>query len=779
MNKVDIIIPIFGSFLLTKNCVESVLRYLDNTQRIILINDCSPEKEITEYLKKISKKNKKVFLIEHKENKGFVSSINEGVMFSEQNDVIILNSDTVVTKNWVSKLRKRAYSNAKIGTVTPFSNSATLFSYPRFLEKNDMPDDLDPETVNSYFEKVSLDRKEVTSLPTGMGYCMYIKREVIKKIGVFDEKVFGMGYGEENDFCMRAYYAGYVNVECANTFIYHYDGGSFGKNPIKRLNEAIKKVSHRHPYYMLWVSQFINENPFLDIQRKVDVLRYALNQKPSLLLILHSWGGGTTKHTEEIAKAVIEKGWRAFIMTPFGGGVRVKNVSEKESFDIAIEGEGWYDKILTILKVLNINHVHIHHFIGLPREVLDLNKDLKVNRDFTLHDFYSFCPRIHLTNTEKKFCEGNGDMRVCQNCLFLNKKHNIWLTENEKFLLGCRKLFAPSKNTAAYLKKYLPKLSIEPIPHFEKNNFVPLEEIKKYSEPLSRIKVGVIGNVSHHKGGDVIKACVELSEKEKMPIDWFLFGYIHDVKINENLIQITGEYKGFKDLEKLINKYPVDIVFLPSVWPETYSYILSESWFLGKPVLSADLGAISDRISATNGGWLVKNCLNPKEICNKIIEIKNNPKQISERVANIRKNFKPDRKFQWDRYYGDIIPDKKKISASDLKCALEFASEAVINIADNQIRIEHENAMTWIGHLEKDIVTLNQEINRLKNNRVIQIARKIMDETKKIKSIMLKGRPDRINALSEDLKERLRIKRLEKKIKMLQKELKKLKKARS
>ena len=70
-------------------------------------------------------------------------------------------------------------------------------------------------------------------LPTGVGFCMALNRNVLKKIGFLDEQTFGKGYGEENDWCMRAYKAGYKNVLIPNLFVYHKHGMSFNEDPNK------------------------------------------------------------------------------------------------------------------------------------------------------------------------------------------------------------------------------------------------------------------------------------------------------------------------------------------------------------------------------------------------------------------------------------------------------------------------------------------------------------------------------------------------------------------
>ena len=65
------------------------------------------------------------------------------------------------------------------------------------------------------------------AIPTGVGFCMYIRRACLDEIGLFDAETFGRGYGEENDFCMRAAAAGWRNVLAGDVFVYHEGAVSF------------------------------------------------------------------------------------------------------------------------------------------------------------------------------------------------------------------------------------------------------------------------------------------------------------------------------------------------------------------------------------------------------------------------------------------------------------------------------------------------------------------------------------------------------------------------
>ena len=153
--SVDIIIPVYNAYDDLVKCMNSIKKWTDlNKHRIILIDDCSPDGRIAPYLDQIRSEN--CIVIHNEKNQGFSANINVGISYSKDRDVILLNSDTVVTKSWVEKLLYCAYCDPWIATVTPLSNNATLCSVPYFCKENDVPNGY---TVDTYAELV--DRKSV------------------------------------------------------------------------------------------------------------------------------------------------------------------------------------------------------------------------------------------------------------------------------------------------------------------------------------------------------------------------------------------------------------------------------------------------------------------------------------------------------------------------------------------------------------------------------------------------------------------------------------------
>jgi hypothetical protein len=140
VDTVDVIIPVYRGLADTQRCVEAVLTSQCRTPwRLVVINDASPEPEVTEWLRSVSRRDNRILLLENKENLGFVGTVNRGMALPDRHDALLLNSDTEVANDWLDRLRRAAYSDAKIASVTPFSNNATICSYPRFCEDNELP----------------------------------------------------------------------------------------------------------------------------------------------------------------------------------------------------------------------------------------------------------------------------------------------------------------------------------------------------------------------------------------------------------------------------------------------------------------------------------------------------------------------------------------------------------------------------------------------------------------------------------------------------------------
>jgi GT2 family glycosyltransferase len=277
LRPVAVIVPVYRNLEVTRNCLESLMTSdLPEHATIIVIDDNSPEDAVSAYCQELTERSS-IQLVVNGENLGFVGSANKGFILGTDADIILLNSDTVVSNDWVQRLQTCAYREDNIGTVTPFSNNGTICSYPVFPISNSIPKQWNARELDRAFESGNCGLH--CEIPTAVGFCMYIKRSCLNATGTFDEETFGHGYGEECDFSLRASARGWKHVIAADVFVYHEGAASFASESTDRKSLADKIINDLHPNYHELVSSFIARDPLYLFRRNVDAIR--LNEKPA------------------------------------------------------------------------------------------------------------------------------------------------------------------------------------------------------------------------------------------------------------------------------------------------------------------------------------------------------------------------------------------------------------------------------------------------------------------------------------------------------------------
>lgn len=247
--RTTVIVPVFNAPDETAACLKSLRKALDpRVARVLVINDGSADPRIAPLLDAYSRA-EGFEIRENERNLGYTKTINIGVRAAGEDDVVLLNSDTVVTPGWLDGLIEAARRGDDIGTATAMGDNAGAFSFPRKDQPNPKPDRM---THAEHAEAILLRTRGLAPVetPTGSGFCMYIRREVFSRIGFFDEEAFPRGYGEENDFCMRALKAGFRHVISPYAYVFHTRSASFGAEKEKLIKSAVETVMRRHPDYV-------------------------------------------------------------------------------------------------------------------------------------------------------------------------------------------------------------------------------------------------------------------------------------------------------------------------------------------------------------------------------------------------------------------------------------------------------------------------------------------------------------------------------------------------
>jgi len=245
-STVDIIICVHNALIDVKKCLESVIKHTKSPYSLILVDDGSavPTKS---YLEDFAERFT-LHLIRNEIAKGYTIASNQGLRSSIADYVVLLNSDTIVAHDWLDRMIECAESDDKVGIVGPLSNTASWQSVPEIEENSDwaqniLPPDISVEQMGRLIARYSA--RLYPEIPFLNGFCLLIKRVLINDIGYFDEELFGKGYGEENDYCIRARKAQWKLRIADDVYIYHAQSRSYSNETRKELckiaNEALVK----------------------------------------------------------------------------------------------------------------------------------------------------------------------------------------------------------------------------------------------------------------------------------------------------------------------------------------------------------------------------------------------------------------------------------------------------------------------------------------------------------------------------------------------------------
>lgn len=603
---VDVIVPVYRGRLETLHCLCNLLKSTARTAfEVIVIDDASPEPELSADLKQLAARG--LFtLLTNERNLGFVATVNRGMALHPERDVVLLNADTEVYGDWLDRLYAAAYGAADVGSVTPLSNNATVCSYPVFLHDNPYPLELGYGELDRLAAEVNAGIAVET--PSAVGFCMYITRRCLNAIGLFDAKTFGRGYGEDNDFSQRAIAHGWKNLIAADVFVRHLGSVSFQGERAKRIDAALTVLDGRYPNYRSDVARFIAEDPLAEARGRLDRARLQRQvRRENILVVSHNRGGGSERHVQEDVQRFTAAGQGVFLMRPQFGhpeNVGLSHPSLKLLPNLPVFALQDRERLVDVLRELGITQVHSHGLVDYtaqaPAQLAALAQALGARFDVNVHDYSVICPRINLADRSGLYC-GEPDSQGCNACLwregseFVVSRIEDWRAVQHQMLRAADNVLVPDQDVAQRLHRYYPDVSLTVSPH-EEIDYRQIPMLLPELMPDEPLRVVVIGAIGRIKGYDVLLACARDAARRKLPIEFVLLGYSLDDGLLEDAgVQVTGRYLEHEAEQRLLGLGP-HVAWLPSLWPETYSYTLSIALRCGRPAFAFDLGAMASRL---------------------------------------------------------------------------------------------------------------------------------------------------------------------------------------
>lgn len=641
---VDVIVPVYRGLAETLACLASVSGARTRQSfRLVCVDDDSPEPELSAALRDLAKR-KKIDLLVNPQNLGFVASVNRAMALHPHRDAVILNADTLVAPGWLDRLAAAVATDATIGTATALSNNATICSYPRLDQVNPMPSVEELRSIDEACADVG--KGAVVDIPTGVGFCLFVRRACWQDVGAFDVGRFGRGYGEENDFCLRARERGWRNVVAGNVYVAHRGGVSFGDTARAAIARAGRVINALYPGYDRFIASWIERDSLAELRREIDLRRFAkVSAQGRALMVTANVTGGTERYIRELAGKLAEAGTETLLLTPSeakrrdGRSVSLSLLSKNTLPNLHYQVAQDWERLVADLKRMDIRHVHFHNLINHDDAVTTLPARLGCPHDVTIHDYSWICKRINLVDDTGRYC-GEPEVARCDTCVQVNgsKDGSVISTldlrsRSRRLFDSARRILVPSADTGRRMDRYFPGSSfiVENHEHDESGPEAP--PARGLAGPL---KIAVIGAIGAHKGYEILLACARDAARRALPIEFRVIGYTQDdgSLLRTGHAWITGRFNE-DEIDDLVAREACHAAFLPSVWPETWCFALGPVLRAGLFPFVFDIGAMPDRLRRVKTGRLLALGTGPEAINDHFLAFREQPAEAAGRSTRV------------------------------------------------------------------------------------------------------------------------------------------------
>lgn len=636
--RVTVVIPVHDGGSAVLHCLRSIGDTLPLDAKLLIIDDGSSDPEMIAALRQMARQ-RNIDLVRHPHRLGFPHSANVGFRTAAGRDIVLLNSDTFVPPGWLERLQDAAYSAPNIGTVTPISNEASILSYPGPAGTNPRPDQATTNKLDRLAQRAN--GAATIDIPVGVGFCIYLRRDCLNATGAFRADVFTQGYGEENDFCLRARHLGWRNLALPGLFVGHIGGASFGDSGthLQRRNGRI--VEQLHPGYQALIEHHIATNPLASYRRQIDTLAWKQRDKAwqqAVVLITHNEGGGVEQRLRRSIEAHTAAGRRPILLRPAEqsgqpDAITVHDGAADDLPNLMFTVPQELPALLRLLRSSKATCVEVHHLADHAAPIYQLITQLGVPYEVHVHDYAWFCPRISLVSGHNRYC-GEPDPGECESCIrdnghFLRDDITVagLRDRSTEFLSAATRVVVPTDDTAIRMKRQLQGLPTVTVPHeddfaidFASSAGIITQKGRARANAKRRALVCMVGAIGVHKGFDILLACARDSARRELDLDFVVVGHtIDDARLMDTgRVFVTGRFDPAEAVDLIVSQN-ADLGFVPSIWPETWCLTLGDIWRAGLRAAAFDIGAPAERIRRTGRGIVLPLGLPPNVINNTLI----------------------------------------------------------------------------------------------------------------------------------------------------------------
>ncbi len=333
----------------------------------------------------------------------------------------------------------------------------------------------------------------------------------------------------------------------------------------------------------------------------------------------HAMGGGANRFREQLAAEIVARGGCACVVVPDLPTLRYR-LRTTDANGVTESNCANLPALLEFLDRQRLDAIELNDLVSFDDPLLLVAWALRHAQNGVpvrvyLHDFHLVCPSWTLIDVEHRYC-GVPSLDVCARCLpRLEIPFLALLPETDipqwraawSALLQVAGIVAFSAASIAILRRAYPDLDPARIalrPHTV--DYLSAAPPVRMLSPADRdrpLVIGVVGNISRHKGSDIVWEMAALIATQQLPIRITVIGAIEN-PVRSDVVRVLGPYRA-EQLPQLLADAGIGICLLPSVCPETYSYVTAELMQLQMPLAVFDLGAPAERVAGYDRGRII------------------------------------------------------------------------------------------------------------------------------------------------------------------------------
>lgn len=334
------------------------------------------------------------------------------------------------------------------------------------------------------------------------------------------------------------------------------------------------------------------------------------------LIVDHDLGGGANHYRDQTVESLISQGTTVLIFTFHVATLSHMLIvrSARLNARVSLSGKEFLVKALAHVDVGEIIYntgVSFTRPEDLPPIILQIHQEKKARLKVLVHDYFSVCPSHFLLNHEGVFCRVP-DQSTCAQCLprnhqgfatlFSSKDIALWRAAWGALLSRADEIVVFSNSSVEILHSAYPHLkqhNVSVVPHVAKEFPFPVPVVTN----TARLHIGVVGQIGQHKGAAVVQALAQHIASQKLEIKISIVGAL-EAPCDPSVVSQTGPYRR-EDLARHIEMAEINVMFFPSICPETFSYVVQELMYMQLPIACFDFGAPAERVSQYFKGALL------------------------------------------------------------------------------------------------------------------------------------------------------------------------------